>query len=157
MAVRHNAVLDTRGPVPSSVTVSASLAAVVGGGTLFGLFYLAVSLFDPTGSDQVTTITTVLAIVQVTTGVLLLVGARRFATGTGRGTLFTGGVMELLVCVAYGWYAVGEVAGDPQDGGVFFLFLGVPCGAAVMTVVSLILALLPSAAAFAVRQSTRTR
>lgn len=148
MAVRGNTVAGTRRRKPDSVTVSATLAAVVGGATLLGLVYLAVPLFDPTASGQFTTIVWSLAVAQVSTGVLLLAGARRLWTGAGRGMLFAGIVMEFLVCAAYGWYAVAAVAGDPQDGGMFFLFFGVPCGVAVMTAASLRLTLRPSARAY---------
>lgn len=148
MAVRGNAVADTQRHKPDSVTVSATLAAVVGGGTLLGLVYLAVPLFDPTASGQVTAIAWLLAVAQVSTGVLLLDGARRLFTGAGRGMLFAGIAMEFPVCAAYGWYAVAAVAGDPQDGGVFFIFFGVPCGVAVTTAASLSLALRPSATAY---------
>jgi hypothetical protein len=148
MAVRRNAVLDTQGDRPDSVAVAMTLAVVVGGGTLSGLVYLAVALFDPTGSDVVTAIAAVLAVVQVTTGVLLIAGAWRFSVGAGRGMLFAGGAMEFLVCAAYGWYAVDAVAGDPQDGGLFFVFFGVPCGVAAVTVATLLLALRPSASAY---------
>jgi hypothetical protein len=55
--------------------------------------------------------------------------------------LFAGGGLEFLVCAAYGWYAVAAVAGDPQDGRLFAAFFGVPCGVAVMTLSSLLLAL----------------
>jgi hypothetical protein len=139
MVARGSAVLDR----PGSVTVSAVLAAVVGGGTLFGLVFLAVALFDPTGSDLFTAIAAGLAVVQMSAGVLLLVGAWRFSTGAGRGMLLAGGALEFLVCAAYGWYAVYAVAGDVQDGGLFIVFIGVPCGVAVMTVSSLLLALRP--------------
>ncbi len=139
MVVRGNAVLVR----PGSVTASAALAAVVGGGTLFGLVFLAIALFDPTGSDLFTAIAAGLAVVQVSAGVLLLAGAWRFSTGAGRGMLFAGGALELLVCAAYGWYAVVAVAGDPQDGSLFTVFFGVPCVVAVMTVSSLLLALRP--------------
>lgn len=142
------AVLDRQGHKPELVTLSVTLAALVGGGTLFGLVYLAAPVFDPTASDRFTAIVIGLAVVQVITGVLLLVGARRFSTGAGRRTLLAGGALEFLVCAVYGWYAVTAVAGDPQDGGVFFVFFGVPCGAAVMTASSLLLALRPSATAY---------
>jgi hypothetical protein len=141
-------VLDTKRHKPGSVTVSATLAAVVGGGTLFGLAYLAAPLFDPTASGHFAAIVLVLAIVQVITGVLLLVGARRFSAGAGRRTLFAGGALEFLLCAVYGWFAVTAIAGDPQDGGVFFIFFGVPCGAAAVMASSLILALRPSATAY---------
>lgn len=142
------AVRDAQADRPDSVTVSVTLAAVVGSGTLFGLVYLVVPFVDPTGSDQFAAVVLVLALVQVITGVLLLVGARRFAVGEGRGTLLAGGALEFLVCAAYGWYAVTAVAGDPADGGVFFLFFALPCGAAAMTACSLFLALRPSATAY---------
>jgi hypothetical protein len=148
MAVGRDAVLDNQGHRPDSVTVSATLAAVVGGGTLLGLVYLAVALFDSTASDLVTAITTVLAVVQVTAGVLLIVGAVRFSAGTGRTVLFAGAACEFLVCAVYGWYAVDAVAGDPQDGQLLFLFLGLPCGVAATTAGSLFLALRPSATAY---------
>jgi hypothetical protein len=148
MAVHGNAVAGTQRHTPDSVTVSATLAAVVGGGTLLGLVYLTAPMFDPTASGQFTAIVWSLAVAQVSTGVLLLVGARRLLTGAGRGLLFAGIAMEFLVCAAYGWYAVAAIAGDPQDGGVFFLFFGVPCGVAAMTTASLFLALRPSARAY---------
>jgi hypothetical protein len=148
MAVRGNTVLDTQGHRPDSVTVSAAMAAMVGSGTLLGLVYLAAPLFDPTGSDLITTIVIAIAVVQVITGVLLLGGAKRFSTGAGRGMLLVGGALEFLVCAVYGWYAVAEIAGDPQDGGLFLVFFGVPCGVAVMTAACLFLALRPSATAY---------
>jgi hypothetical protein len=154
MAVRGNTVLDTRGHRPESVTVSAVMAAIIGGGDLFGLVYLAIPMFDPTGSDLTTVIVTALAVVQAITCVLLFVGARRFSTGEGRGMLLVGGALEFLLCAVYGWYAVAEIAGDPQDGGVFFVFFGVPCGVAVMTAGCLFLALLPSATAYVSRGGT---
>jgi hypothetical protein len=138
--VRRSAVPDRQGRRPGSVTVSAVLAAGVGGGTLLGLTYLAAPLFDPTGSDLFTAIVAVLAVVQLSAGVLLCVGAGQFSAGAGRETLFAGGGLEFLVCAAYGWYAVDAVAGDPQDGGLFIVFLGVPCGVAVMTAGSMLLA-----------------
>jgi hypothetical protein len=147
MTVHGNAMADAQRHTPDSVTVSATLAAVVGGGTLLGLVYLTAPMFDPTASEQFTVIVWSLAVAQVSTGVLLLVGARRLQTGAGRGILFAGIAMEILVCAAYGWYAVTAVAGDPQDGGVFFLFLGIPCSVAAMTAASLILALRPPATA----------
>lgn len=148
MAVRRSAVFNTQGRRPDSVTVSAALAAVVGGGTLFGLFYLAAPLLNPTVPDQFTVIVIVLAVVQIVTGVLLFVGAGRFSTGAGRGMLFTGSALEFLVCAVYGWYAVEAVAGDLQDGGLFFVYFGIPCTAAVMTAGSVFLALRPSATAY---------
>lgn len=148
MAGWRDAVLDNQGHRPDPVTVSATLAAVVGGGTLLGLFYLAVALFDSTTSDLVTAITTVLAVVQVTAGVLLVVGAVRFSTGAGRTVLFAGAACEFLVCAVYGWYAVEAIAGDPQDGRLLFLFLGLPCAVAATTAGSLFLALRPSATAY---------
>lgn len=155
MAVRGIAVADTQRHKPDSVTISATLAVVVGGGTLLGLVYLAVPLFDPVASGQFTAIVWLLAVAQVSTGVLLLVGARRLSTGVSRGMLFAGIAMEFLVCAAYGWYAVAAVAGDPQDGGVFFIFFGVPCGVAVTTAASLFLALRPSATAYVSSDPTR--
>jgi hypothetical protein len=116
------------------------LAAVVGGGTVLGLVHLAAPLFEPAGSDPFTAVVAVLAVVQLSAGVLLLVGAGRLSAGAGRRVLFAGGGLEFLVCAAYGWYAVDAVAGDPQDGGLFVVFLGVPCGVALMTASSLILA-----------------
>ena len=148
MVVRGSAVVDSPGRRPDSVTVSAALATAVGEGTLLGLVYLAVPLFDPTGSDLFTAIAAVLAVVQVSAGVLLFVAAGRFSTGAGRGMLFAAGALEFLVCAAYGWYAVEAVAGDPQDGGLFIVFFGLPCGVAVMTACSLLLALRPSATAY---------
>jgi len=145
MVVRWSAVLDPQVRRPGSVTVAAVLAAVIGGGTLLGLVLLAAALFEPAGSDLFTAIAAVLAVVQVSAGVLLLVGAGRLLTGAGRGMLLAGGALEFLVCAAYGWYAVAAVAGDPQDGGLFIVLLGVPCGVAVMTASSLLLALRPSA------------
>lgn len=148
MAVRRDMVLDTRGHHrPRPVTVSATLAAVVGAGTLFGLLFLAVPLFGPTGSARFTTVVRVLAAVQLSAGVLLLTGARRFSAGAGRGPLFAGGALELLVCAAYGWYAVTAVAGNPQDSEVFPVFVATPSAAALMTASSLLLALRPSATA----------
>ena len=148
MAVHGNTVLGTQRRRPDSVTVSVTLAAVVGGGTVVGLAYLAVPLFDPTGSDRFTVIVSVLAVVQVLTAALLFLGAQRFSTGAGRGTLFAGGALEFVVCAVYGWYAVAAVADDPQDGGLFFVFFGVPCAVAAVTAASLLLALLPSATAY---------
>lgn len=152
MAVYGNAVLHR----PGSVTVSATLAAVVGGGTLFGLVYLAAPLSDPAGADWFTAVVVVLAVVQVVTGVLLCAGAGRLSSGAGRAVLFAGGALEFLVCAAYGWYAVAAVAGDPQDGGVFSVFFGVPCGAVAMTAGSLLLALRPSATAYVSRDVPRS-
>jgi hypothetical protein len=148
MVVGRGAVLDPPGRRPDSATVSAALAAVVGGGTLLGLVVLAVPLFDPTGSDLFTVIAAVLSVVQLSAGVLLFAGAGRLSTGAGRGMLFAGGALEFPVCAAYGWYAVEAVAGDPQDGGLFVVFFGLPCGVAVVTASSLLLALRPSATAF---------
>jgi hypothetical protein len=52
--------------------------------------------------------------------------------------------------------AVVEVAGDPQDGGLFPVFFGVPCGVVVMTAGSLLLALRPSATAYVSHGGTPT-
>lgn len=117
MAVRGNAVADAQRHTPDSVTISATLAAVVGGGTLLGLAYLSAPMFDPTASAQFTAIVWSLAVAQVSTGVLLLVGARRFLTGAGRGVLFAGIAMEFLLCAVYGWYAVTAIAGDLRTAG----------------------------------------
>lgn len=149
MTVHRNAVLDAQDRRPDSVSVAAILAAVVAGGTFLGLFYLSIVLFDPTGSEPFTVIVSVLAVVQVTTGVLLFVGAGRISRGAGRGMLFAGCALEFLLCATYGWYAVAEIAGDPQDDGVFPLYFGLPCGVAVVTAGITLLALLPSARTYA--------
>jgi hypothetical protein len=89
------------------------------------------------------------ALVQVSAGVLLVAGGVRLATGASRRELFAGVVLLFLTCGAYALYAVTVVAGNPQDGpDVAALFLAVDGGFALASAVVLYLGLRPTAKEF---------
>jgi hypothetical protein len=136
-----NAMLDSEGRRPVSATAAATLSVFVGGATLIGATIVVVAVLTwgeaPWGPA-------IVALVQVSAGVLLIVGGARLATGAGRGVLFWGIALELVTCAIHGWYAVTAVAADRDDAALVPVLLTIAGTFAVVTVVVLWLALRPA-------------
>lgn len=134
-------------PTPAAVAaVMLGVAAAVG--TLWGTFYVVVMVFTSAGAEWFTVVAAVVAVVQLITAALLIVGGVRLSAGKGRGWLLTGLAFVLLLCGIHWLNAVILVAGDPDDAGVVPFFMIFPIAMAVITLGSLFLALLPTVGAF---------
>ena len=128
--------------------VAATLGTVVGVGTLAGILYAVAAVFDSLGPVWFVTTAAVVGVVQLATGVLMIVGAARLAGGRGRGVFLAGIALEFLLCAVHALNALILVAGDPDDAGVVWVFLLVPSCVAVLVAGSLFLSLRPAATAF---------
>lgn len=134
---------------PAAVAWAATAGAVAGFGTLVGSVFVGVVVVSSAGATWLTVAAVVVGVVQVTAGVLLVVGSARLAMGVGRGVLLAGLALEFPVCVAHGLNAAILVAGDPDEQTtVVVVFLGVAAGFAAVSACGLYLALRPTATAY---------
>lgn len=116
MATRLEALLDTPGLRPGSVTLAAVLGVVAGGVTLLASVFVVGVLVESAGaSDWFVILAWMVAVVQVAAVVLLIVGGTRLALGAGRTGLVAGATLQLLICAVYLLYALTVVAHNTTE------------------------------------------
>lgn len=139
------AVLDVDERRPGPATAAATLGVFSGGATLIGATIVFVAAFSwgavPWGPA-------VAVLVQVSAGVLLLVGGVRLGVGAGRGVLLLGVALEGVTCVVHVWYVLTSVTSDPDDAALAPVLLTIAGVFAALAVVTLCAALRPSVGRF---------
>lgn len=139
------AVLDVEERRPAPATAAATLSVVSGGATLIGATIVVGAVFT---WGEMPWWPAIAALVQVSAGVLLIVGGARLATGAGRGVLFWGIALLLVTCAVHARYAVTEVAADRDDAALVPILLTIAGVFAAVAVVTLCVTLRPSVARF---------
>jgi hypothetical protein len=133
---------------PTSVTWSALLTMAVGGTTLVCSSIIIGALLSAFTVSGLYVVVVLVALTQVSAGVLLVIGGLRLAMGSSRREVLVGVVLLFLTCGAYVLYTVTEVAGDPQDWRLTPALLAIAGAFASAGAVVLYLTLRPAARAF---------
>jgi hypothetical protein len=126
MTVWLGAVLDVRGRRPRAATGAAVLGVTAGFATLSCSAVVIAAAFEAVGAEWAVVAVMALALVQVSAGVLLVVGGVRMAAGAGRRVLLAGIVLEFVTCAVHALHALNGVMDNPQDGprvAAFFLIV----------------------------------
>jgi hypothetical protein len=134
------ALLDAPGRRPDSVTWATLAIMAVGGGTLVCASVIGGVLFTGAAHGWFSVLVALVAVVQVSAGVLLLVGGARLAMGRSRREVAAGVVLLFVTCGAYASYALTS-----EDGRAVLLVAG---GFAAAGAGVLFLALRPAVGVF---------
>ncbi len=119
MTGRWLILFDDQGLRPGVVTAAAVTGVFVGGVMLTAGMVVALSLVGPGSVTLLTISIWLLAAIQVTAPVLMIVGGLRLAMGVGRTALVVGAVLELVACLGNLLFVVLVVWPEPADTSVF--------------------------------------